>query len=64
MGPVLVLERPRVPLTAIFGPMKFHGVAASVFDMGQNRRRQVAVGGTTRGIAAVLALAFGLAGWL
>jgi hypothetical protein len=44
--------------------MTFYGVAAWVFDMGQNHRRQVAVVGTIAGIDAVLALGFGLAGWL
>ena len=55
---------PFVPLIVIFGYMTFYGVAAWVFDMGQNHRRQVAIVGTIAGIDAVLALGFGLAGWL
>ena len=55
---------PFVPLIVIFGYMTFYGMAAWVFDMGQNHRRQVAVVGTIAGIDAVLALGFGLAGWL
>jgi hypothetical protein len=55
---------PFVPLIVIFGYMTFYGVAAWVFDMRENHRRQVAVVGAIAGIDAVLALGFGLAGWL
>ena len=55
---------PFIPLIVIFGYMTFYGMAAWVFDMNQNHRRQVGVVATIAGVDLVLALAFGLAGWL
>ena len=44
--------------------MTFFGIAAWVYDMGANRRRQLRVVGGLAGVNVVLAVAFGLAGWL
>ena len=55
---------PFVPLIVIFGYATFYAVAAWVFDMGDNRRRQLAVVSAVTGVDLMLALAFGLAGWL
>jgi len=55
---------PFIPLIVIFGYMTFYGMAAWVFDMNQNHRRQLAVVGIIAGIDLVLAVPFALAGWL
>jgi hypothetical protein len=55
---------PFVPLIVVFGYATFYGIAAWVFDMGSNHRKQLAVVGSVAAADAVLALAFGLAGWL
>jgi hypothetical protein len=55
---------PFIPLIVIFGYMTLYGVATWVFDMGQNHRRQALVVGSIAGIDLILAVAFGLAGWL
>ncbi len=55
---------PFVPLIVIFGYGTFYGIAAWVFDMGENHRRQLGVVAAIAGVDAVLALVFGLAGWL
>jgi hypothetical protein len=55
---------PFVPLIVVFGYMTFFGIAAWVYDMGANRRRQLRV---VSGLAAVdvgLGVVLGLAGWL
>ena len=53
-----------IPLIVVFGYMTFFGIAAWVYDMGDDRRRQVRVVGGLAAIDAVLAVALGLAGWL
>jgi hypothetical protein len=55
---------PFIPLIIVFGYMTFFGIAAWVYDMGANRRRQLRVVGGLAGVNVVLAVAFGVAGWL
>jgi hypothetical protein len=56
---------PFVPLIVIFGYATFFGVAAWVFDMGDDRRRQLKVVGTLAAIDAAALLVFGpVLGWL
>ena len=55
---------PFIPLIVIFGYMTFFAIAAWVFDMGSNTRKQIKVVGTMASINLVLGLALGLAGWL
>src|SRR4051794_39757543 len=57
-------NKPFIPLIVVFGYMTFFGIAAWVYDMGANRRRQLRVVGGLAGVNVVLAVAFGLAGWL
>ena len=54
---------PFIPLIVIFGYMTFFAIAAWVFDMGSNTRKQIKVVGTMASINLVLGLALGLAGW-
>ena len=44
--------------------MTFFGIAAWVYDMGDDRRRQLRVVGTLAAIDVALASGSGLAGWL
>jgi hypothetical protein len=55
---------PFVPLIVVFGYMTFFGIAAWVYDMGDDRPRQLRVVGTVAAIDVALATALGLAGWL
>ena len=55
---------PFVPLIIVFGYMTFFGIAAWVYDMGDDRRRQLRVVGTLAAVNVVLAIALGAAGWL
>ena len=55
---------PFVPLIVVFGYMTFFGIAAWVYDMGENRRRQLRVVGTLAAIDLVFGVGLGLAGWL
>jgi hypothetical protein len=55
---------PFVPLIVIFGYMTFFGIAAWVYDMGADRRRQLRVVGTLLAIDVVAGVALGLVGWL
>jgi len=55
---------PFVPLIVIFGYMTFFAIAAWVYDMGANRRRQLRVVGGLAAVDVTLALVLGLAGWL
>ena len=51
-------------LIVIFGYMTFFGIAAWVYDMGEDRRRQLRVVGTLAAIDVALAIGLGVAGWL
>jgi hypothetical protein len=55
---------PFIPLIVIFGYMTFFGIAAWVYDMGDDRGRQLRIVGTLAAIDVALAVGFGLAGWL
>ena len=55
---------PFVPLIVIFGYMTFFGIAAWIYDMGADRRRQLRVVGALAAIDATAAVALGIAGWL
>jgi hypothetical protein len=55
---------PFVPLIVIFGYMTFFAIAAYVYDLGDDRRKQIRVVGGLAALDVVLAVAFGLAGWL
>ena len=51
-------------LIVIFGYMTFFGIAAWVYDMGANHRKQLRVVGTLAAIDVIAAIALGIAGWL
>jgi hypothetical protein len=51
-------------LIVAFGYMTFFGIAAWVYDMGENRRRQLRVVGALAAIDVVAAIALGAGGWL
>jgi len=55
---------PFIPLIVIFGYGTFFLVAAWVYDMGSDHRKQITVVSTMAGIDLALGIAFGLAGWL
>ena len=55
---------PFVPLIVIFGYMTFFAIAAWVYDMGANRRRQLRVVGGLAAVDVTAGLALGLVGWL
>jgi hypothetical protein len=56
---------PFVPLIVVFGYATFFAVAAWVYDMGANRRRQLSVVGTLAAIDVVGILVFGVGlGWI
>ncbi len=55
---------PFIPLILVFGYMTFFAVAAWVYDMGTDHRRQLRVVGTIAAVDVVLGVAFGLAGWI
>ena len=55
---------PFVPLIVVFGYMTFFGIAAWVFDMGSDHRRQLRVVGGLAAVDLALAVALGVAGWL
>ncbi|HTU14425.1 MAG TPA: hypothetical protein VMF31_04450 [Solirubrobacterales bacterium] len=57
-------NEPFIPLIVLFGYGTFFGVAAWVFDMGENRRRQIRVVGSMAAVNLVLGLSLGIAGWL
>ena len=57
-------NKPFVPLIVIFGYATFFGIAAWVYDMGQDRRRQLRVVGTLAAIDVAFGAGLGLAGWL
>jgi hypothetical protein len=55
---------PFIPLIVVFGYMTFFGIAAWVYDMGEDRRRQLRVVGTLAAVDVALGVALGLGGWL
>ncbi len=55
---------PFVPLIIVFGYMTFFAIAAWIYDMGNDRRRQLRVVGGLAAIDVALGLSLGLAGWL
>jgi hypothetical protein len=55
---------PFVPLIVVFGYMTFFGIAAWVYDMGADRRRQLRVVGALAAVDAAAGVALGIAGWL
>jgi hypothetical protein len=56
---------PAVPLIVILGYMPFYGMAAYLYDLGENRSKQFKVLGTVVGIDATLIIVCGLIlGWL
>lgn len=56
---------PAVPLIVILGYMPFYGIAAWLYDLGDNRKRQAQILGTLIGIDAAIILVCGLIlGWL
>ncbi len=55
---------PFVPLIVIFGYATFYAIAAWVFDMGENHRKQLMVVGGLVAVDTVLAVSLGIAGWL
>jgi hypothetical protein len=52
------------PVIVALGYMTFFGIAAWVYDMGSDRRRQLRVVGTLAAVDLVLGVGLGLAGWL
>src|SRR5438445_1493130 len=57
-------NKPFVPLIVVFGYMTFYGIAAWVYDMGADRRRQLRVVGTVAGVDGVVGVVLGVVGWL
>jgi hypothetical protein len=52
------------PVIVLFGYVTFFAIAAWVYDMGDDRRRQLRVVGTLAAIDIALGVGLGLAGWL
>jgi hypothetical protein len=48
----------------MFGYVTFFAIAAWVYDMGNDRRRQLRVVGTLAAIDVALGVGLGLGGWL
>jgi len=57
-------DRPNVILIVLLGYVPFFAMAAWVFDMGVNRRRQLRVVGAILAVDVVFGVALGVAGWL
>lgn len=57
-------NEPFIPLIVIFGYGTFFAVAAWVYDMGEDHRRQIKVVGSMVSVNLVLGLTLGIAGWL
>ena len=55
---------PFVPLIVVFGYMTFFGIAAWVYDMGADRRRQLRAVGLLGAVDVLLGASLGAAGWL
>jgi hypothetical protein len=52
------------PVIVLFGYMTFFGIAAYVYDLGDNRRKQLQIVGAMAAIDLTLGIALGVAGWL
>jgi hypothetical protein len=52
------------PVIVVFGYMTFFGIAAWVYDMGDDRRRQLRVVGALAAVDVALGVGLGLGGWL
>ena len=52
------------PVIVLFGYMTFFAIAAWVYDMGDDHRRQLRVVGTLAAVDLALGVGLGLAGWL
>ena len=52
------------PLIVLFGYMTFFGIAAWIYDMGEDRRRQLRVVGGLAAFDVTAAITLGIAGWL
>ena len=57
-------DTPNVILIVLLGYVPFFAMAAWVFDMGANRRRQLRAVGAIAAVDVTLALVLGIAGWL
>jgi hypothetical protein len=57
-------DTPNVILIVLLGYVPFFAMAAWVFDMGANRRRQLRVVASIAAVDVTLGLVLGLAGWL
>ena len=57
-------DTPNVILIVLLGYVPFFAMAAYVFDMGANRRRQLRTVGAIAAVDVTLGLVLGLAGWL
>jgi hypothetical protein len=55
---------PFIPLIVLFGYVPFFAVAAWVYDMGADRRRQLRAVGTFAAVDVALGVGLGVAGWL
>ncbi len=55
---------PCVPLIVVFGYLTFFALAAWVYDMGTDHRRQLRVVGTLAAIDVTALVVFGLMGWV
>jgi hypothetical protein len=55
---------PFIPLIVVFGYMTFFGIAAWVYDMGGDHRRQLRVVGTLGAVDVAGLVVFGAIGWL
>jgi hypothetical protein len=55
---------PFVPLIVVFGYLTFFGIAAWVYDMGNDHRRQLRVVASLAAVDAAGVAVFGLVGWL
>ena len=57
-------DTPNIVLVVLLGYVPFFAMAAWVFDMGENRRKQLRTVATIAAVDVTLGLALGLAGWL
>ena len=57
-------DTPNIVLIVLLGYVPFFAMAAWVYDMGENRRKQLRTVGAIAAVNVTLGLALGLAGWL